>query len=181
MREIISDISLIFLFINIFGAVVSISLVAGQNSINVSNVTRETFNVIGDSQVFPQDRGIFETCDERKLEFISGEILVKFKSDVSIGCSGGMATTSVDSVNELNKRFRVVEMKKVLWNVYKLVFPSDVDVFSMAEEYEANLNVEYAEPNYIYHTCVVPNDADYALQWAHKVIKSEAAWNRLEQ
>lgn len=124
----------------------------------------------------------FEYNDDRQLrnvnpEFVSGEILVKFKSTISVIRVNDAATTHINSINELNRRFEVVEMELVLSNLYRLTFLKDTDVFSVAREYEADPNVEYAEPNYLSHACVVPNDVNYTLQWAHKVMQSELAWN----
>jgi subtilisin family serine protease len=38
-------------------------------------------------------------------------------------------------------------------------------------------NVEYAEPNYIYHTSATPNDSYFNQQWAHQNLQSEQAWD----
>lgn len=37
-------------------------------------------------------------------------------------------------------------------------------------------NIEYIEPNYIYHTLEIPNDPDYAKQWNLRSINIEKAW-----
>ncbi len=37
-------------------------------------------------------------------------------------------------------------------------------------------NIEYLEPNYIYHTLEIPNDPDYAKQWNLRSINIEKAW-----
>lgn len=111
-----------------------------------------------------------------KPGFVRGEILVKFKSTISMERVND-AATNIKSVNELNRRFEVAEMKLVLSNLYRLTFPGDIDVFSMVREYDVDPNVEYAEPNYVRHAYVVPNDANYTLQWAHEIMQSELAWN----
>jgi serine protease len=40
-----------------------------------------------------------------------------------------------------------------------------------------NQDVEYAEPNYIYHPLVVPNDQFYSLQWHYPAINLPLAWD----
>jgi len=112
-----------------------------------------------------------------KPEFVSGEILVKFKSAISLEGVNNVAIVNLNSVNELNRRFEVAEIELVLPDLYRLAFPKDIDVFSVAREYESDPHIEYAEPNYLSHVCIVPNDANYTLQWAHKVMQSEFAWD----
>ncbi|RLI43787.1 hypothetical protein DRO69_08855 [Candidatus Bathyarchaeota archaeon] len=115
--------------------------------------------------------------DNPEPEFVPGQIILKFKLNVSIGQINGTVTTGIRSVDELNKRFEVTEMQRVLGDIFKLVLPEDGDVVSISREYGVDSNVEYAEPNYIYRACVLPNDADYTLQWAHQAIQSELAWD----
>ena len=102
--------------------------------------------------------------DNLKPEFAPGEILVKLTSDI-------------ESIDKLNRRFEVESIERVFSNIYKLKLPNDADILSIIEVYEANPDVEYAEPNYIYHTCLVPNDPNYTVQWAHQNIQSELAWD----
>ncbi len=45
------------------------------------------------------------------------------------------------------------------------------------EDLNADPRVQYAEPNYVYHAAVVPNDPNLSKQWAHTLIRSSAAWD----
>ncbi|HDM77002.1 MAG TPA: hypothetical protein ENG51_11100 [Deltaproteobacteria bacterium] len=45
------------------------------------------------------------------------------------------------------------------------------------EIYNKMPGVVYAEPNYLQHICVSPDDPDYVQQWSLPKIESEAAWN----
>lgn len=50
-------------------------------------------------------------------------------------------------------------------------------VWDAIKRLEANPNVEYAEPNYIYTTCAVPNDPDFGMQWALEQIEAPEVWD----
>ena len=45
------------------------------------------------------------------------------------------------------------------------------------EIYNRMPGVVYAEPNYLQHLCISPDDPDYVQQWSLPKIGSEAAWN----
>ncbi len=119
----------------------------------------------------------FDSADDFRFEFVPGEVLVKFRTSVSVGLMDGKMTTGIVSIDNLNRRFEAKGIKRVFSNVYKLTLPKDADVLSVAREYEADPNVEYAEPNGIVHALLVPNDENYTQQWAHQMIESEYAWN----
>jgi subtilisin family serine protease len=51
------------------------------------------------------------------------------------------------------------------------------NVAALCAELSADPDVEYAQPNYIYHTCAVPNDPKYPDQYAHQLIQMEDAWD----
>ena len=55
--------------------------------------------------------------------------------------------------------------KPYLYNVYKFVLLENSDILSIVKQYSKDPNVVYAEPNYIYKTCVIPNDPDFNLQY----------------
>jgi thermitase len=48
---------------------------------------------------------------------------------------------------------------------------------ALIERLQADLDVEYAEPNYVYHAFVSPDDPYYGNQWAHTRMQSPAAWD----
>jgi hypothetical protein len=89
----------------------------------------------------------FNHTDDLELEFVLGEVLVKFRTGISVGSKNGIVTTGIASVDKLNRRFEAKAVEKVFSNVYKLTLPKDSDVLFVAREYEADPNVEYAEPN----------------------------------
>ena len=141
-----------------------------QEATNVANPLETTHVHVG----FYHE---LNNSDNPEPEFVPGEIILEFISNVSIEQSNSTVTTGIKSIDELNKRFEVTNVQGVMGNVCKLELPEDADVIFISKQYEADSNVEYAEPNYICHTFVVPNDADYTQQWAHQNIQSEPAWD----
>ena len=111
-------------------------------------------------------------------EFASGEFIVKFRENVEIYLSfspNGFLNTGETSIDLLNMRYSVISAEKIfksnqtpsLLNVYKFVFAdAAADMFSIIEEYNRDPNVVYVEPNYVYHSYVIPNDLEFTEQWA---------------
>jgi subtilisin family serine protease len=106
------------------------------------------------------------TLPSAPAEFKPGEVLVKF----------GPATT--DSARQ-DARARHGATR--IGSVYGL----DIEVWQVPEGQELAIarqlrsepGVEYAQPNYVYHALGTPNDPYLTLQWAHGIIRSEAAWD----
>jgi parallel beta-helix repeat protein len=124
-------------------------------------------------------------------EYQPGELILKLKNNIEVNTcvsSGsdfftldtsaiyqkGIAKTGIESIDILNDKFNIIAVEKLieddsipeLSNVYIFSFDEDVDVVSVAEAYMNDTNVEYAEPNYLYHLCNIPNDPYFDMQWA---------------
>ena len=134
------------------------------------------------------------TINSEEHEFVLGELIVKFKPRVCVNSqisTKGIVTTGYRSIDTLNEQHGVISLGKVFKpakkpvakeipdfiNIYILKLPIDADIPSIAGAYKKNPNVEYAEPNYIAHICVKPNDPYYSQQWAHQNMQSEQAWD----
>ncbi|MFH2050471.1 MAG: S8 family serine peptidase [bacterium] len=117
---------------------------------------------------------------------------------VSLGISSVDALFTKHRITDMEKVFRTAkvpdadgtilfkgERKKVpdLTTIYKLTLPDSADILKLVEEYGRDPNVEYAEPNYIYHTYeTIPNEyanraALTAAQWSLDKIQAPEAWN----
>jgi serine protease len=87
--------------------------------------------------------------------FVPGEIIVKFKNGVDnneksqIYAGNGLSMLS-SNTNAGFQRLKVSQGRSVL---------------EMADILNKNPNVEYAEPNYIAHAFLAPNDPYYSYQW----------------
>ena len=113
----------------------------------------------------------------KSLEYVPGEIIVKLKEDyipsLELGSKPDWLLNS-PSINVLNQKYNLKKVDRLLENnnnfftrgLYRFYFPKDINVFQIAEEYEKNPYVEYAEPNYIFHICSEPNDTFFDQQWA---------------
>ena len=91
----------------------------------------------------------------------SREIIVKFRSHVNLASKPQLFET-------LNNRFKTEELKLVFENansyfsnIFKIRFSKEVDLRIVLTDFNSDPNVVYAEPNYVMHTTVVPNDVEY--------------------
>jgi len=117
------------------------------------------------------------TCTKEyvKSKIISNEILVKFRTEVSLLKDASTPLkTGVSSIDNLNEKFEIESFNKVfeeektssLSNIYALKLPDSFDPLMVANEYKNDPNVEYAEPNIIYESCTRPDDTFFNDQWA---------------
>ena len=99
--------------------------------------------------------------------FVPGELLVKFKTGVSSSLSNNLMIA-----NDAHYVRTLYGSPVQLWHV------QEGNETATIEALNANPNVEYAEPNYIYYAFdTTPNDPGFTNQWAHDRIESEAAWD----
>ncbi|UCD51951.1 MAG: S8 family serine peptidase [Phycisphaerales bacterium] len=54
---------------------------------------------------------------------------------------------------------------------------TDLDVPTVCAQLRNDPDVQYAQPNYIYHICQVPDDPDFPDQYAHQLIQMPDAWD----
>lgn len=62
-------------------------------------------------------------------------------------------------------------------NTYRLRFPTSTDVAFLAQRLAAHPSVVFAEPNYVRHALLAPNDPTIQEQWALGTIGAFDAWN----
>ncbi|MEW5761440.1 MAG: S8 family serine peptidase, partial [Candidatus Thermoplasmatota archaeon] len=126
----------------------------------------------------------------QKPEYASGELVIKFKSEIAEAITKAVTTGNfrvipeAHSIGVLNSKYEVNSMERVfetssdpkLQNIYLLNFFAEVDPMLVAYEYSQELNVEYAEPNYKVQIFALPNDTyidpDQDGNW------SEGAWGQ---
>jgi len=108
-------------------------------------------------------------------KYVSGELLVKFKSDVS--------KEKIKSINDKHGTKTSYTSPYEGFNILKI--PHAKNVEEMVEIYSNNPYVEYAVPNYITTAFMTPNDLLYKYQWNFKEFKTgtggginlEPAWD----
>jgi len=92
---------------------------------------------------------------ESRPDYVPGELLVKFRPQTDAAVQGSFMA-------ELNTR----EHKPLpLERLHLIRLPRGADARAMASLYANDPRIEYAQPNYIYHTQAVPNDTDYDRLW----------------
>ncbi len=98
----------------------------------------------------------FPTKNQR--QYVEDEILVKFKSSTIHSSKLNVVSSMGDTKkSQLGKSgILLVKLKK------------DKSVSSAMASYRNNPNVEYAQPNYIYHAMALPNDPNFTELWGLK-------------
>jgi len=100
--------------------------------------------------------------------FVPGEIVVKFRAGVSRtqmdAAQADLGTTLISSNAQLGFN--------------QLRIPADKTVEEMVQAFNGRSDVEYAEPNYIAHAFMTPNDPYYSYQWHMPMINMSTAWIR---
>jgi serine protease len=113
--------------------------------------------------------GFVEAAD-RKLGYLPGEVLVKFKDGVSV--AGQQRALAV-----LRSRPDVSELRWV-GDVALLRDPGEPDGRILAAALATQPEVAYAEPNYLYHPSTTPNDPSFSTrQWNFAAIDLPHAWD----
>ncbi len=133
----------------------------------------------------PANAGLKSEGVKEAPQFATGVIMVKFVegAKVEMEKTQGYVGAGIASVDALNRKYGVREFAKVFWpepnsgkgktayrelglgRVYRFVTDPQADVQAMTAEYEADLNVEYAEPDYVGHGHFIPDDPNFGLQW----------------
>ncbi|MCX5726061.1 MAG: S8 family serine peptidase [Candidatus Saganbacteria bacterium] len=129
-----------------------------------------------------------------RVKFIPNEILVQFKPGSSMS-SGILSISSVptdSSLAGLNKKYGAANMRKLfagkkntgilsishaLDGIYKITISKGADIQSIAKEYAALPEVEFAQPNGLFEICRTPNDPDYKTQWGLFKIFASKGWD----
>jgi len=132
-------------------------------------------------------------------DYVPGEVLIGFREEVTLFQNNGRlrATESLLQteitklgISNANILFDSPDIDRallpqVLQNVYKFTFPENQDVLSVVASLKELPNVEFVEPNYIYHLDsttslpslnIPPNDEYYNKQWGLDTIHAEQAW-----
>jgi subtilisin family serine protease len=114
-------------------------------------------------------------------DYVEGEIIVKYTEEVVNADGNEIIVEGEKSYEKIiyDGISRAVEIEKIVPNkeLYTLRFEKGLEVEDLIEEYENLEEVEYAEPNYLLTSFVVPNDINYSLKWGLPNIDAERAWN----
>ena len=134
---------------------------------------------LSDEEYFIQEHSlegssIQQSKNGDKLDFVPGELLIGLKDGVKLTFdTNRVVRTGIKSIDELNNEYGVQTLVPLGQNrndksqlfVYKVHFSDDIDVYSMAEEYENNPHILFAEPNGFYEEAVIPDDPYFDELW----------------
>ncbi|MDN4592862.1 S8 family peptidase [Polycladomyces subterraneus] len=116
----------------------------------------------------PANGGAKAASPDTKAAFAPDEVIVKFKN--------GITTSTKQAVHSHESGRVLFHSKEIGFDVVKI--PSGKSVSQVVREYRNNPNVEYAEPNYIYHADWTPNDPYFSTQqWGPQKVQAPAAWD----
>jgi subtilisin family serine protease len=119
-------------------------------------------------------------------EFVPGEVLVRFKSDRAFEGSTYMPVPSDDAQQRFGESQSMVGQEEILVRVDRFDGSDLVDGLRIAHAADtgkaiaalrARDDVEYAEPNYIRHPILNPNDPSFASLYGMTNIAAPQAWN----
>jgi subtilisin family serine protease len=99
-------------------------------------------------------------------EFKAGEVLVKFKSDVS--------TSAANSARDHYQATRIETLRGVDVEVWKIKEGREAEI---VDQLNADPTVDYAELNYRFYAFNTPNDPDFGKQWGLTKVQAPAAWD----
>jgi serine protease len=100
-------------------------------------------------------------------EYVSNQIIVKFHSDVTR-----------EKQKMIHDEHGCKELYESEYAGFKVIeIPVGSSVEEMVNRYLQEAEVDYAEPNYIRHSHLIPNDRYFSYQWHHPMMKNTSAWD----
>jgi serine protease len=112
----------------------------------------------------------FVEAVDQKLDYVPGEVLVKFKDGVTV-------VGQQRALMALRSRPDVRDLRWV-GDVALFTDQRERDATILAAQLSAQPEVAYAEPNVLYHTTSTPNDPSFSsLQWNFTALDLPRAWD----
>jgi subtilisin family serine protease len=138
--------------------------------------------------------------DQRdKKGYRPGVLFVKYTETATITPSikisktgSRIAQVGITSLDQLHQKLNVESVSKDelyqpkdknltknlgIDRTYILNVPQSVDIESIAKQYAADPNVEYANPDWEVYPAVIPNDPNYSKQWGHNNTTQMPSYN----
>ncbi len=83
-----------------------------------------------------------------------------------------------EDFNELLKALDMQALERIIdTDVYRVGFAPSVDIFVAMRTIEISPIVEYAEPNFIRHLDIIPNDTNYNYKWDLNIMDGPEGWD----
>src|SRR6185436_987372 len=121
--------------------------------------------------VTPPQMAAYEQAAVRDLNYLPGEVIVKFREGVSV-------SQQTRALSSLRSRPLPDRMEWIGDRIARLSVPEDPDSIGMAENLSRQPEVEYAQPNWLRRKSAVPNDPQYTpRQWNLSLLDLPRAWD----
>ncbi len=121
--------------------------------------------------VTPAQLAAYEQAAIRKLNYLPGEVIVKFREGVSVN-------QQTRALSSIRSRPLPDRMQWIGDRIARLSVPEDPDSIGMAANLSRQPEVEYAQPNWLRKPSSVPNDPQFApRQWNLSLIDMPRAWD----
>lgn len=133
------------------------------------------------------------------LKFVPDRVIIKLKPGIQLGIKAGAAANMTKGTNNpgLDQAFAAIGVRAVdpvfpvnpisfgraanidnpLARIYRLILTPGADVAAAIGLLRAREAIEYAEPDYIAHATLIPNDPEWISQWALSKINAPTAWD----
>jgi subtilisin family serine protease len=98
---------------------------------------------------------------------VPGEVIVRFKA----------GTTPAERRDAVQEQDATVEEALALPRAQLVELPEEIPVEEAVAAFEADPDVAYAEPNFVYEAAAIPNDTEYGSLWALPKISAPQAWD----
>ena len=152
------------------GVLASVCTLAGFLSIQGARISAQE-PVAHRFKITPAQVAAYEMAAARKLNYLPGEVIVKFRQGVSVGAQ-------TRALSALRSRPLPDRMKWIGDRVARLSVPEDPDSIRMAENLARQPEVEYAQPNWLRKARSIPNDPQFASrQWNMSMLDMPRAWD----
>ena len=115
-------------------------------------------------------------------EYEEGALLVKFHPAINEAVDIQGQKINLPTVASLNAKYKLNSIESLFSNrefgqIYKLTFSSEKEMEELLLDFQNNVVVEYAEPNYMVQAQLfVPDDTRYDEQWNFDKINVPEAW-----
>ena len=121
--------------------------------------------------VTPAQLAAFQVAAARNLNYLPGEVLVKFRPGVTV-------SQQTRALSSLRSRPLPDRMQWIGERLARVSVPEDPDPIGMAANLSRQPEVEYAQPNWLRQPSAVPNDSQFASrQWNFSLIDLPRAWD----
>jgi serine protease len=119
----------------------------------------------------PAQLEAIETAAARALPYIPGEVIVKFRTGVTVAQQSR-------ALSALRSRPEPARLQWIGQRIARLATPDDQDPVAASANLTRQPEVEYAHPNWLLKKKAVPNDTQYASrQWNFSLLDLPRAWD----